>query len=149
MKLLKPINGEKITLLTKEQQEYFKDSKVRDENGNLKVMYHGTDADFNIFTYENYGKTGTAYGKGFYFTDSKEAGKSYGKNLKEVYLDIKKPMEIGKTTMSRVEFEKLVKEINKATNGIIEADYGNIESAVMEYDYGGDDIDLANSLMNV
>lgn len=136
-------------ILTKEQQEYFKDSKVRDENGNLKVMYHGTDADFNIFTYENYGKTGTAYGKGFYFTDSKEAGKSYGKNLKEVYLDIKKPMEIGKTTMSRVEFEKLVKEINKATNGIIEADYGNIESAVMEYDYGGDDIDLANSLMNV
>ena len=25
--------------LTKEQQEYFKDSKVRDENGQLKVMY--------------------------------------------------------------------------------------------------------------
>ena len=27
--------------LTKEQQEYFKDSKVRDENGSLKLMYHG------------------------------------------------------------------------------------------------------------
>ncbi|MBR2388153.1 MAG: hypothetical protein IKB02_05460 [Clostridia bacterium] len=40
-------NGKK---LTKEQGEYFKDSKVRDENGNLKVMYHGSqDAGFHIF----------------------------------------------------------------------------------------------------
>lgn len=36
--------------LTKEQGEYFKDSKVRDDNGNLKVMYHGSqDAGFHIF----------------------------------------------------------------------------------------------------
>lgn len=36
--------------LTKEQQDYFKDSKVRDENGNLKVMYHGSqDAGFHVF----------------------------------------------------------------------------------------------------
>jgi hypothetical protein len=26
--------------LTKEQAEFFKDSKVRDENGNLLVVYH-------------------------------------------------------------------------------------------------------------
>ena len=36
--------------LSKEQQEYFKDSKMRDENGNLKVMYHGSqDAGFHTF----------------------------------------------------------------------------------------------------
>ena len=36
--------------LTKEQQEYFKDSKMRDENGNLKVMYHGSqNAGFHVF----------------------------------------------------------------------------------------------------
>ena len=36
--------------LTKEQGEYFKDSKMRDENGNLKVMYHGSqDAGFHVF----------------------------------------------------------------------------------------------------
>jgi len=28
--------------LSEEQQEYFKDSVVRDDSGNLKVMYHGT-----------------------------------------------------------------------------------------------------------
>ena len=36
--------------LSPEQQEYFKDSKMRDENGNLKVMYHGsTNAGFHVF----------------------------------------------------------------------------------------------------
>ena len=40
-----PKTDNKGRQLTKEQQEEFKNSKVRDENGNLKVMYHGTDAD--------------------------------------------------------------------------------------------------------
>ena len=31
--------------LTEEQSDYFKDSKVRDDNGNLKVMYHGSEAE--------------------------------------------------------------------------------------------------------
>ena len=36
--------------LTREQQEYFKDSKMRDEDGKLKVMYHGSqDAGFHVF----------------------------------------------------------------------------------------------------
>lgn len=43
--------------LTKAQQEYFKDSKVRDENGNLLVMHHGTGADFTEFDRSFIGKT--------------------------------------------------------------------------------------------
>jgi len=40
-------NGKKLSA---EQAEYFKDSKMRDENGNLKVMYHGSqDAGFHVF----------------------------------------------------------------------------------------------------
>lgn len=84
--------------LSSEQQEYFKDSKVRDENGSLKVMYHGTpNGDFTVF------KDGT------YFTDNKEYADRYqnpgassissGKTATnpktfEVYLDIKKPFDI-------------------------------------------------------
>lgn len=84
--------------LTKEQQEYFKDSKVRDENGNLLTMYHGTpNGDFTVF------KDGT------YFTQNKEYADRYqepgassistGKTKEnpktyEVYLDIKKPFDI-------------------------------------------------------
>ena len=33
--------------LSAEQQEYFVDSKIRDEDGRLLVVYHGTDYDFN------------------------------------------------------------------------------------------------------
>jgi hypothetical protein len=135
--------------LSREQQEYFKDSKVRDENGNLKVMYHGTDADFNTFSYDYLGKTGLAYGKGFYFTDNAEAGQSYGKNLKQVYLDVKKPMQAGLITMTRNDYSRLVKELNEITNGTIEADYGSLEDAISEYDYGGDDIDLISAAQNI
>lgn len=40
--------------LTKEQSEYFKDSKVRDENGSLKPVYHGsTSMAFTEFNVEN------------------------------------------------------------------------------------------------
>ena len=45
--------------LSEEQQEYFKDSKIRDEQGRLKVMYHGTGAEFYAFDpIKTGGKTG-------------------------------------------------------------------------------------------
>ncbi len=73
--------------LTTEQQEFFKDSKVRDKKGNLLVLYHGTTANFNTF------KKGDV---GFHFgTKGAARGRvGYGKNvtLKEVYLDIKNPI---------------------------------------------------------
>ena len=37
--------------LSREQQEYFKDSKIRDENGNLLEVYHGSNTD-NITIFE-------------------------------------------------------------------------------------------------
>lgn len=94
--------------LTKEQQEYFKDSKVRDENGNLLILYHGTKGDFNTFDIEksgiNYENNWSALGKGFYFTPNYEAAKEYsnsgttGKNrsIKEVFVDLKNPFYINK-----------------------------------------------------
>ena len=36
------VSDNKGRKLTKVQEEYFKDSKVRDENGNRLAMYHGT-----------------------------------------------------------------------------------------------------------
>jgi len=57
--------------LSKKQLEFFKDSKVVDENGNLLVVYHGTFERFNVF---DISKTNSAndQGKGFYFTTSKD-----------------------------------------------------------------------------
>lgn len=59
--------------LTKGQQEYFKDSKVRDENGSLKVMYHGTtNAGFTVFNSEH-----SDDGRSFFFADKLEVAKGY------------------------------------------------------------------------
>ena len=84
--------------LSKEQQEYFKDSKVRDENGNLLVMYHGTDADFFVFE-KRKGDRSLALGinyevdsNGFFFSADEEFASKYGKKTKSYYLDVKKPL---------------------------------------------------------
>lgn len=61
------------TKLTKEQSEYFKDSKMRDENGNLKVMYHGSqDAGFHTFD-SSMSDDGTS----FFFVDRNDVAASY------------------------------------------------------------------------
>lgn len=150
--------------LSKQQQEYFKNSKVRDNNGNLKVVYHGTDADFTVFNYDYLGKNGTANGKGFYLADDINVAKSYsnGKNFIEAYVDIQKPLSIGKTTMSENDYIKFVKAVNDKTNGTLFADYGDGEKLTKnskeyndvvnqfkeEYKYGGDDVDLVLSILN-
>lgn len=59
--------------LTKEQQEYFKDSKVRDENGNLKVMYHGTERG-GFHTFDGRFSDDDI---SFFFVDSPEVAASY------------------------------------------------------------------------
>ena len=66
--------------LTKEQQEYFKDSKMRDENGNLKVMYHGSqDAGFHVFD-SSMSDDGTS----FFFVDRNDVAASYS-GTTEIY----------------------------------------------------------------
>lgn len=63
--------------LTTEQSEYFKESKIRDADGNLKVMYHGSPETFTVFDRKK-ARSGGTYGSGFYFTDSKSHAGTYG-----------------------------------------------------------------------
>ncbi len=95
--LFEDSNGRK---LSQGQVEYFKDSKVRDKNGNLKIMYHGTSrGGFTVF--DTFGSNYGLFGQGSYFTDNKEIAQSYtkkgkGKNpqVYESYLNIKNPMDM-------------------------------------------------------
>ncbi len=86
--------------LSKQQQEYFKDSKVRDENGNLLTVYHGSNSEFNIFDLSKGGQSNSGASIGFWFTESKEGAENFANevwygdkkpNAKEVYLDMKNP----------------------------------------------------------
>ena len=76
--------------LSENQQKYFADSKVRDENGNLLVVRHGTNNEFNIFDFTKAGKNGAQEGYGFYFSDDPEITEKYGSIQKECYLNITK-----------------------------------------------------------
>jgi hypothetical protein len=98
------------TQLTEEQAEYFKDSKIRDENGNLRVMYHGTQNQFTVFDFSQGGKNGTAEGFGIYLTDNPEVSKSYGDRIIKGYANITKPAYSDRRTIKKSELSKLIRE---------------------------------------
>ena len=88
------------TQLTSEQMEYFKDSKARDAEGNLQVVYHGTRyGGFNKFSYGAIGSA-TDYGylgRGFYFTKRESVAKYYAgylnsSEVKKGYVNITNPI---------------------------------------------------------
>jgi hypothetical protein len=80
--------------LSLEQQEFFRDSKVRDEQGRLMVMYHGTkNGEFTVFDRSKAKRTGFAhYGKGNYFTVFRGGAEFYGGRVVEAYLKIENPL---------------------------------------------------------
>ena len=94
-------NGLKYKL-SPEQETFFKDSKIRDENGNLKTVYHGTSTDFNQFDPDKIQQDNL--GKGFYFTDNKDIADSYAsrrtrerggdRKVVEAFLNVKKPFDL-------------------------------------------------------
>ena len=65
--------------LTEEQAKFFADSQVRDKDGNLLVVYHGTEGEFFTFDKALRGSvTGTRDAKlGFFFTSDKEVALEY------------------------------------------------------------------------
>lgn len=90
--------------LSREQQEYFKDSKVRDKVGRLSEVYHGTNIDFDIFNAKlsNFGQASSYLN---FFTNKidsyPDSAMDYARNavqkkggkerIIKAYLNIKKP----------------------------------------------------------
>lgn len=62
--------------LSAEQAEYFKDSKVRDKDGNLLVLYHGTGMEWSSEEY--FGETGEDDYPFTEFVEGAESGESGG-----------------------------------------------------------------------
>lgn len=64
--------------LTPEQKEYFKDSKVRDRNGDLLIVHHGSKTKgLNCLEWDPSRQTGTNFGQAYYFTTDLESAKRY------------------------------------------------------------------------
>lgn len=79
--------------LSENQADFFKDSKVRDEDGNLLVVYHGTDAEFTVFD-RTKGRS-TMDIQGSFFSPWDDDAEGYGPNVKAYYLNIKNPAPEG------------------------------------------------------
>lgn len=105
--------------LTKAQQEYFKDSKVRDSEGNLLVMYHGTGADFTEFDRNFIGKTGAFEGAGFNFTPSEGRAESYGGRVMSGYINVTRPLSFDGVTMNARGLAKIIEKLDPTGDDII------------------------------
>lgn len=108
--------------LTEAQQEYFAESKVRNEDGRLKTVYHGTGADFNTFSYDYMGQHGSMEGQGFYFTDSRSMAGGYqrdGGRVMEGYLNIRKPLSDSEVTLTKAQLKKLIQALDPTGDDVV------------------------------
>lgn len=127
--------------LTKEQSEYFKSSKIRDGNGNLKVMHHGTNESFTVFD-KRKARSGGTYGKGFYFTDSTSHAATYGESI-DVYLNITNPIQNGTTNITKDQIRKFVEAIAADEDyGIDNYGYDATIDSVTDSVYGKSDFGM-------
>ena len=128
--------------LTEAQQEYFKDSKVRDENGRLKVVYRGgTNNDYYVFDRKK-SKYSNQFGRGFYFTESKSHAQQYGE-LREFYLNITNPLTHSGTTFTDEQIKKFIQAVaDNEDYGIDNYGYDATVDSVAEDLKGKSDYDL-------
>ena len=140
--------------LTDKQREYFSNSKVVDENGNLLVVYHGTPNE-KFYTFDSNKLSRetrkSQIGQGFYFTDSRKAAMHYTKNediftgkfiparnsaLFEVYLNIAKPLYLNDS----------IKQFNREqlTEIFMSGDYDWFYSNWIPFELNGKELSLNN-----
>ena len=138
--------------LSSEQQEFFKDSKVRDEQGQLLTVYHGSPNEFTTFSRKYIGSnTGRLdHGVGFYFSSRKtgmlDGGASwYGDNITEAYLDSKNPLVL--TDASTIDLLKIAAQLNpdKKLDGYALSEILNVYNDVISREFDVYDGTRANS----
>ena len=96
------------TVTPAEAKKFLPDTKLVDEAGQPKAVFHGTSASFEQFTKEKMasGAGGGLYGsKGIYLTESPEIAGDYAllkageagaqPNIRKAYVDIRNPMDMG------------------------------------------------------
>ena len=139
---------------------------VVDEDGNPKVVYHGSNAQFTVFDTAKIGSTtGTADGRGFYFTTDKDYARGFvtpsGK-LFGVFLNIDNPLSYDRKTITKAQLKKILKEADKvefaqegehwmlsnyADYTVVGIDGAINEASNLEYGYADNDVELIGSII--
>lgn len=126
--------------LTPQQQEYFKNSQMRDDEGNLKVMYRGGNEDITTFDRRK-SRSSNLFGRGFYFTESKSHAEQYGKAT-PYYLNITNPLG-DEHTITEDEVLNLLNALYEDEDyGLDNYGYGATPESVLEQVYSEDKSDF-------
>lgn len=123
-------------------------------------VYHGSPKDFKEFSYKYLGNTGTSEGYGFYFTTDKSIAERYTEKtgkLFTAYIDIKKPLNPTKKTITKQQLAKFIKALDPDGEGYL-SNWGDVYSegynAVLrtaienEYTYNNSDVDIISGIIN-
>ena len=133
--------------LTEEQQEYFAESKVRDDEGKLLVMYRGGGEEINVFDRKK-SKYTNLYGRGFYFTDSETHAKQYGE-ARRYYLRINNPLsaESGEKNITQKQMRAFIEAVAEDEDyGLENYGYGATVDSVLRSLRGKNDFDALQDI---
>ena len=119
--------------LSRQQQEYFKDSKVRDENGNLLTVYHTTTnvgEQFNIFDPRNtdFYRFGDQIVN--YYTNSKAMSGSYADGSYEMAETSK---NITNSKKVKRQYEGYINIVNPYVIDAKASNWNNIKTEINDY----------------
>lgn len=129
--------------LSQAQQDYFAQSKVRDSEGNLLVVYHNSENEFTVFE-EGFIGTGISkgasnnLGRGFYFTNDDTY--NFLPHRVEAYLNITKPYYLG-TRDSVQQWRSLIESSNMPYDKEMNwnAPHGTLPAITMAFSVGGEE----------
>lgn len=111
------------------------DSIIRDGNGKLLTVYHGSPGKFTVFSHNKMNVNGNAHGRGFYFTEEKSLAEEYQKDggqLLKGYLNITNPMSEEKVTIRKSNLVKYIKATceQEARNLVADGGYDSVNDAL-------------------
>lgn len=160
-------NGLERQLTSKDQTDtpefkaWFGNSVVTEDGkagGKPLVVYHGTKAEFYVFSLSKIGQNGLSVGPGFYFTDSKDVAEGYGQAM-SVYLSAQNPsLSTENRTITKAQVQKIIEAMEKEDADFL-SNYGDIDyegrakvvrSALDDiYSSSKNDAEIIGSLINV
>ena len=92
--------------LTIEQEEYFKNTIVKDINTDLVVVYHSSKAKFNEFDINCVNLNDNKL-PAFWFTNNKDRRYSFGENSIQAYINLINPINTAKITLTLEQINSL------------------------------------------
>lgn len=101
--------------LSQNQENFFKDSKIRDENGNLKPVYHGSpNGHISEFNQDTYFTENKDYADRYQSPEASSISPSTSKEINdpktyEVYINAKKPFTLADETARKIYMDEYVK----------------------------------------